>query len=164
MHSFESFPPDSKVWIYLADRALNEQEISWLEQKLEEFVSTWSHHGKKHKGWAGIMYDRFLVFMLDPHVTKISGCSIDDSVHFIKEAGSQLGVDFLNRFLVAFRLENEICVFHKDNLPEMLASGAITPTTIIFDHLVANKEDFVKSWEKPLEKSWLGKFLPLQST
>ena len=93
------FPEHSRIWIYQADRILSKTEQSWIMEQLEIFVPTWANHGKQLSSTAFITNDCQILLVVNEAMIGASGCSIDTSVRFIKQIGSELGVDFFNRFL-----------------------------------------------------------------
>lgn len=94
---FPEFPDSSRIWLYLSNRKLVDREIHFLEKKLELFLKNWSAHGKNLKCNATILLSYYLIFVVDQNDESASGCSIDSSVHFIKELGMELGLDFFTR-------------------------------------------------------------------
>lgn len=97
---FEGFAPESKVWVYFADRNLNHTEKMWLEEQLHLFTEDWASHGTNLKAKGEIVNDFTVVLSVDTSVADSSGCSIDKSVRFMKDAGKELGIDFFNRLKV----------------------------------------------------------------
>jgi len=50
-----NFHPQSKVWIYQANRTFTMNEIFDMEPLLENFVDQWKSHGAPVKGFATIL-------------------------------------------------------------------------------------------------------------
>ena len=99
LEDYQKFPEHSRIWIYQADRILSKTEQSWILEQLEVFVPTWANHGKQLSSTAFIVNDCQIVLVVNEAMIGASGCSIDSSVRFIKQIGSELGVNFFNRFL-----------------------------------------------------------------
>jgi hypothetical protein len=75
-------------------------EISWLNESLTRFVSSWQTHGKALDAVGFVLHDAAIAIVANEHAVKASGCSMDKINHFVKEAGSQLNIDFFQRMNV----------------------------------------------------------------
>jgi hypothetical protein len=97
-----TFPDTAKVWIYQASRALTPDENQLLSTKAKAFASGWTAHKMALQADAAVVNNLLLLLIVDENQASVSGCSIDSSVHFVKEIGAELGVDFFNRLNVAY--------------------------------------------------------------
>ena len=61
---FNTLPDDSRVWIYQANRSFTEDEIRDIEIKLEDFIRSWTAHGKDLQAGFKIVYKRFIIIAL----------------------------------------------------------------------------------------------------
>ena len=93
-------PDDSRVWLYLADRPLSEEEETWFNNELALFLASWTAHNKKLKCDGKVLFSQYVVLAVNEWSEKASGCSIDASTHFMKKAGMALNIDFFNRLFV----------------------------------------------------------------
>lgn len=155
MHDYESLSPDSRVWVYQANRELNDTEVPVIKKEVSRFVTEWVAHQKALKGWGDVLYNRFIVLMVDETDHMASGCSIDSSVHFLKELEHKYKLNLFDRLMVAFEQGESIKVAHKDSLGEMLADNSITEDTTVFNNLLDTKADFEQYWKIPLRDSWV---------
>ena len=94
------FPMDARLWVFVGDRKMSETEISWLNESLTQFVSSWQTHGKSLDAVGFVLHETALVIVANENAVKASGCSMDKINHFVKEAGSQLNIDFFQRMNV----------------------------------------------------------------
>lgn len=124
---FPELSPNSKVWMYTADRKLESNEIDAINKKLKTFISEWAAHGNELFGNATILHDYFIILAVDESKVMASGCSIDSSVRFIKEISSAYEIDFLNRFYVIIKDQNELDRIHIGKLSEKLNSEMFNP-------------------------------------
>ncbi len=154
----DNFSDDSRVWIYMADRQLTSEEVENISTMLQAFASQWQTHGKKLKSAATVIHDRFLVFMVDGEIQEASGCSIDSSVNLVKKLGAEFDVDFFNRMLVAFRINNQIDFVTLNDIPSKIDSGLISSDTVVFDNTVQSKKEFDQKWESPAADTWLSRY------
>ena len=145
-----------RIWIYQADRFLNEAEQEQIAQTLAEFTSQWKAHGKKLAATAEVRYGVFVILMVDDAVEVPSGCSIDKSVYLLKELEERLQVRLFDRLKVAYRPTPDaaIEVVSKDAFEQLIAEGKVTPETIVFNNLVGEYGDLATKWEVPASQSW----------
>lgn len=154
MAAFEEMSPNSRVWIYQADKEfLPEQEKEILKEG-EKFISSWAAHGQKLKASFNIFYHRFIVIVVDEAQAMASGCSIDKCVHFMQQLEKQFSLSLLDRMNIAYKADDKV---RSCSLPEFnskIAKGEISENTIVFNNLVTSKAEFDKGWETPLKNSW----------
>src|SRR5665811_853372 len=81
---FNTLPETSRIWIYQADRSFTSDELEEIQSEMDAFLKDWTAHGSNLKAGYEIRYKRFIVIALDQSQAAASGCSIDASVHFIK--------------------------------------------------------------------------------
>lgn len=153
--------PSSRVWIYQADRDFTYDELDEGREMIEKFLQNWTSHNRQLNTYANIFHRRYLALFVDEsNSSNASGCSIDTSVHFVKSLEAQFGIDFFNRNLYShFDAEENIYVDTLDVFKEKYASGEIDGQTLVFDHLVKTKKDFLESWIIPLETSWIKRLI-----
>ncbi len=155
-----ALPMESRVWIYQSDREFSYDELDDIRPVLYRFVENWESHGVPVTGYANVFHKRFIVIMADETSHGVSGCSTDSSVNIVKELGAQLNADFFNRMLFAYFDEEEnIHVLSKDDFSKAYTDGVINDNTLVFDHLVKTKEQFIDRWVLPLKDSWHKRFV-----
>ena len=153
-------PPDSRVWIYQADRSFTEAEEKIISDSLQDFCSQWAAHGTQLETSFAIMHNQFIVLSVNENAYDASGCSIDGSVRVLKELSQQFNIDFFNRTKIAFLVEGEIKLYAMHELSTLFKSGKLLGSSISFNNLVPDKNSFEKAWKISAENSWLAKYLP----
>jgi hypothetical protein len=154
MNAFENFPPDSKVWIYAADRLLTDAESHELQSAANQFTQSWTAHQNPLRASAIVLHNIFLVFCVDEHINQVSGCGIDKSVAFVKTWSSQLGVDFFNRTQIEVFDGNSFAIFNFHSLNELYRKGIYHKETPVANKTLTTLADFRHSFQIPFEKSW----------
>ena len=155
MSTLDRLVPQSRVWIYGAERALTADETKLVRAELQAFVSDWVSHRRELKAAADVLHDRFLVIAVDESQAEASGCSIDGSVHFLQDLGARLGVDFFNRMIFSYRdAAGNIHTVPRDEFKRRYQSGDLENDTIVFDPLVKELGELRQIFERPLEDSW----------
>ncbi|WP_018626651.1 hypothetical protein [Niabella aurantiaca] len=151
------FSPYSRVWVYQSSRLLTLSEALEAEELIGEFTRSWMSHSDDVKAEGHLFFGQFVVLIADETQIKVSGCSTDSSVRFIKKLGETFQVDFFNRQNLAFVKENKIEVVPLAQVPYALQHGILTPDTPYFNNLVLNKSELENDWIIPVKNSWLAK-------
>ncbi|MFN5208917.1 MAG: hypothetical protein ACK5D8_05440 [Bacteroidota bacterium] len=94
---FPGFPPESRMWIFQADRKLTDADKNYLSQTFDRFFPTWTSHEKPMKAAHALLKDFFLVIALDQTQAGASGCGIDKLMHVVRSAGEALQINFFDR-------------------------------------------------------------------
>ena len=92
--------------------------------------------------------------MVDESLAGASGCSIDKSVHFIKQIEQHYGVDLFDRMTFTYKDGETVKSAPRMEFAELYKMGKINDATLVFDNLVKTKGDFTSNWVKPLGESW----------
>ena len=137
---FPEMPDESRVWTYLCNRILNDQEANLIEGQIKKFTRSWKAHQKPLSANGQLLYNQYIVLAVDESVEPISGCSIDSSVHLVKTIENHLEVEFFIRLNV-------------------LVLKSQTPKLVSYHDIGAYKGDFVFNPRieslRELRENWL---------
>ena len=158
LHSFDEMPDSSRMWIYQADRPFTTDELLLIEQEARNFVNSWAAHGQNLKAAYKIEHNQFILLAVDESYHMASGCSIDDSVGFIRNIEQKLGVELLNRSNVALYKNGNVVVQPLKSIKSSIEAGEIDRETLVFNGFINNLKDFRNSWTQPAEESWMSKY------
>ena len=92
---FRDFPAESKLWIFMADRKLEEVESQVLTFHMDQFMPQWNAHGSEIKAGYEIIHHQFLVVVADESSVTASGCSIDSLTRFVKMIEEKIGISLI---------------------------------------------------------------------
>lgn len=154
---FSELSSDSKIWIYQSDRFFTTEEAAFAEKKLADFVQNWKSHGQPVKAAGNILHNLFIVLAADESESP-SGCSIDSSVHFLKELEQELNINLFNRSALALFTDGNISFVSLNKIKEAISQGTITKETLFFDNLVKNLSSFRNEWLVPFKSSWTARY------
>jgi hypothetical protein len=157
--NFESLSDNSKVWVYQSSREFSKNEIEIILAKVESFVAEWKRHGKGLKASYQIKYNQFIVLAVDEDYNEVSGCSIDSSVNLMKQFERAFNLDLTNRLNISFRDNDTINVVNLSEFKNFVKLGKITDNTVVFNNMIATKDELKKNWEVSADKSWHKQFL-----
>lgn len=151
---YSEIASSSKVWVYQSDRILSEKEVVIIQQKLLAFCKDWKSHQVHLKSSFKVLYNRFIILLIDEQQQKASGCSIDSSVKVIKEIEVEFGTNLFNRTEIAFEQNGEIIIL---SIPEF--KKVVQTDTVVFNNLVKTKADLEENWKTVASNSWHARFL-----
>lgn len=148
------FSSHSRVWIYQSDRELTASEAQEAQVLLDNFTRNWTAHNNQLLAKAEIRYNRFLILFVDESKAGASGCSIDKSVHFMKQLERHFGINLFDRFNLAYRDGDTIKSASRQQFEDLIKEGKINSDTIVFNNTVQNIADLRIKWEVPFKESW----------
>ncbi len=152
---------NSRVWMYQANRALSPDDVAKMRVRLYDFCESWAAHGTNLQSSFTIIYDRFVALLVNEEQAKASGCSIDSSVHIIKELGEALEIDFFDRLTVTYlNEEGKLVDANSEAFKTYLKQQEQPEQVIVFNHTIASKRALETDWEVPVVESWQQKYLP----
>jgi hypothetical protein len=149
------FATDSKVWVYQSSRPFVEKEQKEIQEQLEQFYMQWQAHGASVKGWAKLLFGRFVVLMADETDVNVSGCSIDSSVRILKSIEKQYEVQLFDRLSITFLVKDKAEVLPFNQLQYAIDKGYINGNTLVFNNIVTTKKALLEQWLQPLKDSWM---------
>ena len=155
---FDIISEESRVWIYQSNRTLSLLEIIEIEDKIKDFLISWTAHGSDLQASFLIKYNRFIVISLNESFNIATGCSIDSSVRFIQDLEKLYDVSLLDKMNVSYRHGEFIAHKPLIEFKKMIKNRSISKKTIVFNNLINNKSEFLNNWEVPIEESWHNRF------
>ncbi len=156
---FAAMPDHSRVWIYQCDRFLAPHEVTAINEEGNRFVAEWNAHGTPLRAKIAVIENLFLVVMVDEVHAQASGCSIDKSLNFVKEAENYLGAPLTNRMKVAIPLDGKIIISELNELSKLKSKGIVRDDSLVYDNLVSTKSDLENNWLVKISESWHARFL-----
>lgn len=161
MHKpFDELPGSARLWIYQSNRKFTSHERDVVERALMQLCQTWEAHGHPLQASFRLEFDQFIILAVDEQAAGASGCSIDGSVHLLKELQQRLGVDFFDRSQVAF-LEGDTIVLHPfAQLKTLFEKGVLNGESLTFNNTLTSKAEWEQQWRSQAKASWLSRYLP----
>ena len=157
--AYNKLPNNSRIWVYQSNREFTREEIEYISNRSVEFIEQWTKHGSDLKGSFTIKYNQFLVLAVDQGFNNVSGCSIDASVHFVQALQDKLKVDMMDKMNVSFKVGEHINIAKLNEFRAFAKSKKINTKTLVFNNMIATKQELEEQWEIPAEQSWHKKFL-----
>jgi len=147
----------TRVWVYQSNRSFSVSERETINDILQEFVEQWTAHGNQLAGSFEILYNIFIVLKVDESKAMVTGCSIDKSVHLLKQIELKLNVQLFDRLGIAFRdarKNGDISLVSRTDFEALISSGEVDTETLVFNNMVGTNEELQNNWEIPLKDSW----------
>ncbi len=155
---FEQLPSEARVWIFSAERALNQDEQTLLLAQVDAFLAQWGAHDMPLTAGRDIRYDRFLFVAVDQSRVGTSGCSVDALVRQMKALQGEIGVELVNHTPVLFRRGDQIARVARDEFAALAEQGDVGPETTVFDNTLTRLGDVRDGrWETRADQSWHGR-------
>lgn len=149
------FSPDSRVWVYVADRDLSEQESAYAEQQISAFCQQWTAHNQQLRAAGEVFGQQFVLLMVDETQAGASGCSIDKSVHFLEQLGQSIRADLFERMRFGWLDDaGQLHMSRREEFASLVQSRRITDETPVVNTLACTKRDLEEKWLLPYGKSW----------
>lgn len=152
-------PPDARVWVYQSNKTLTKDQVKAIAQEGVKFISDWSAHGAALNASFDVLYNRFVVIAVDEKQAAASGCSIDKSVHFIKQLEQQFQLNMFDRMQVAYKTLNGLEACSLSEFEKLAKQNVVNENTIVFNNMVTTKSTFDSDWEVPVKRSWQSRVL-----
>ena len=152
MNKLNEMPDSSRVWIYQASRFLNSSEIKIVEAEVSAFLAEWTSHGAAMDAAFEITLDRFLVIAADE--SRASGCGIDKSVKCIQALGIRLELDFFQRTVVLYRMNNQLSESPLHEFWALRKAKVINDDTEVIDTTVKTLSEYRAEFHKTFSRSW----------
>ena len=153
----------AKIWIYQASKTFNNEQISQLRLKLLDFTNGWTAHNQQLQAGFEIKYNRFIILTVDESQAGASGCSIDKSVHLMKQIEQEFNIDLFDRFNIAWKEGDFVKSASREEFEELIREGIINSETIVFNNLVPTYSAYLNNWEIPFKNSWHSKVFKLEA-
>jgi len=156
---FSALAPESRVWVYHADRVFSDAEVTQIDAEINNFCTAWTSHNRQLKAAGKVLLDRIIVLMVDESMAGASGCSIDSSVAFVKNIAAKYQIDLFDRMLITY-IDQENGSVHTVKLPELSAAvGENSDRILVFDNLVKNKADLLHKGITTIADTWVKRFI-----
>ena len=157
--SSEDLVPTSRIWIYQSNRRFSEHELAYISNYLNTFCTQWHAHGHPVKSSFQVRYNQFIILLADENFNSTSGCSIDSSVHAMKEIAKETGADLFNGSLVPFLIEGNVEMIEMNKLKDFFSRGVLNHSSLTFNNLVPSKADLDNNWIVPAGNTWLKRYV-----
>lgn len=152
---FSALPDNARIWVFGSDQPLTGAVASSLLAEVDSYLDQWKAHGFPLRAAREWRDDRFLVIGIDPTVEQASGCSIDGLFRALQQFQKTIGAQLLGGGRVFYR--DAVGAAHsvsREDFSRLAATGAIGPTTPVFDTSLTKLEDWRAKFERPLAESW----------
>ena len=156
--NFEELSPESRIWIYQADRPLSDAEKQFIHEKSAIFLEGWKSHGKPVEAGIQIQHDRFIIIGLNDKKVELGGCAIDKLMRFMRKLGGELNTDLLDKSKIAIIDEVNIEQINFSEIKDLIANARISPDTRIFNNAIVYKRELESGWVLPAGESWLKRY------
>lgn len=158
---FSELPDSARVWVYGAEKPLNEAGEQKLLAAVDEFLSGWAAHGVPLHSARKWDEDRFLTIGVDSEREGASGCSIDGLYRALKSLAPSVGAEIVTSGLVYYRAtDGKINAVSRDEFHDRATRGEITGDTEVFDLSVTSLNEWRSRFRSRAADSWHASLMP----
>lgn len=148
---------NSRLWVYQAERSLEDTELNYIKETLSEFCPSWTAHNIALKADFDILFNRFVILVVDETQAGASGCSIDKSVKKMQEISTHLSVNFFNRLQMVYMDQGQLYDLPMHEVKAALSQGDINSETLFFNPLIQQLSQLPEGFLLPYKQHWLNK-------
>jgi hypothetical protein len=156
---FNDMSPLSRVWVFQSNRFLSAVQQELIHSKLSSFVAEWATHGTPLHASFEIKNNCSVIVAVDENIQAASGCSISSLTAQFESFGAEFKLSFFDRFSIAHLSNNEVVLSSVNEFKDLIKTGVVTSDTLVYNNLIALKEDLSCKWEIPLHDSWQKRYL-----
>jgi hypothetical protein len=151
----EQLSDDSRIWVFGISPALDQTRSATLLDAIDGFLAGWAAHGTSIASARAVIEGSFLVIAVD-RKSETSGCSIDKMFGIVQALEPRLGAAILDSNRLFYRnAAGAVAATSRADFRRLVASGAITLDTIVFDTMAERLGDVRSTrWERPVRDSW----------
>lgn len=147
-----------RIWIYALNRKLSAGEKEQLQADMDAFVNRWAAHQKKLAASYEIPYDHFIVLKVNEEQVNASGCSIDDSVRFLKSIEQKYDLSLFDRMQLNYLKDGEVQTCRLLDIAGLYKQGELHEGTLVFDNTLTEGETWSQKWQVPFGDSGYVRF------
>jgi hypothetical protein len=152
---FDQLPPDARLWIFPASRALSEDEQRRVLEEADAFIDQWMAHGVPLNAARDVRHNQFVLIGVDERAAGASGCSVDALVRRMGGLQTVLGVELVENEPVLYRNGERIERVSRDRFADLASKGEVNLNTVVFDNTLARVGDLrAGRWEVCAADAW----------
>lgn len=152
---FDKLPDTARVWVYGADRNLDNAAEGALLAEVDNYLTSWTAHGVPLSAARDWRARRFLTIAVDQERAGASGCSIDGLFRTLKSLEQRLGASIITSGLIFFRgKDGEIRSVTRDEFGNLGASGEVDSDTEVYDLSVTTLGEWRSRFSSRAGNSW----------
>ena len=156
----QDLPDNSRVWVFGADKDLDEGATDLLLREVDKFLSEWHAHGAPLTTARDWRDKRFLTIAVDQSTAGASGCSIDGLYRSLKALEQRLGASLVTSGLVFYRdRKGKVQSVDRERFSALGADGSVKPDSRVFDPTVTTLGEWRARFELNAQDAWHSRLL-----
>jgi hypothetical protein len=150
---------NKKIWIYIIEKELSNEQLQQLLEDCKNFVSQWKSHDEPVKAEVEIFKKRLLIFKNDEDFNRIGGCATDNLFRFVQSLERKYNTSLLNRQLVVFEnIKDVLEVVPLSEVDNLIQQKIINENTIIYNTSIIHSSE-LNQFAQKFSESWLQNIL-----
>ena len=157
---FDTLPPESRIWIFGSDRALEGEDAQQLLDTADDFLASWKAHGEPLRSGRLWIDDRFIVIGVDSTAANASGCSIDGLFRAFRGLEEELGTRLVAGGRIFYRDSHGVAQpATRKEFGQLAEQGIVGAETPVFDTSLTSAEELRRGFERPAGETWVAELL-----
>lgn len=151
----QDYTDTAKVWVYQANRNLEEREVIEIQEQMDQFTMQWESHGLPVQGFGRVFFGNTLIFIADEEKSGVSGCSTDGMVRVVKSIERQYQINLFDRMLLMFYVKEKYQRLPMNQVQYAIDEGYLQKDTLYFDVSVHTYAQLRDRYVIPISESWI---------
>jgi hypothetical protein len=156
---FNKIPTHGKIWVFPSSRKFYPQEIAGLKERIEDFLTDWDNENMALNNAYLLKYNRFIIIGVDDTSQSLSLQTHELLITFIQELEKVFDVTLMDKMNVCYKQGEFVQYKDLNDFKKMIKDKGVSKKTIVFNNMIALKEELDYDWEINIMDSWLGRFL-----
>jgi hypothetical protein len=156
---FNKIPTHGKIWVFPSSRKFYPQEIASLKERIEDFLTDWDNENMALNNAYLLKYNRFIIIGVDDTSQSLSLQTHELLITFIQELEKVFDVTLMDKMNVCYKQGEFVQYKDLNDFKKMIKDKGVSKKTIVFNNMIALKEELDYDWEINIMDSWLGRFL-----
>lgn len=155
---FQSFPDESRLWLFAFSAPLDLNQLTRLAQGFEAFKPHWKTHGELIDSEWMLLEDQILAVVERTMGTEPSGCAIDAMLRQTQKLAQAIELDLVDAQRVVIRQGSSLRILPKSDIPALIEFGELHPETHVLDlGLLELGQLRGGKLTRRLENTWIGR-------
>src|SRR5690606_20631807 len=147
---FATLPPESRLYVFNAERALADVDVEILRENLERFLQDWTAHRKELTVGYDLRLHQFILIAIDESKLPPSGCSIDTLMRFHQGLASHMRMEQLDSPDICFLDSDIVRYVNRAQFAALAEHGDVGSGPIAFDNTNRRLHDLNEGrWQIP---------------
>lgn len=156
----ERITGDSKIYVYQSKRDFEPEEAESIEHELDRFVAGWNRKPNVDFADYSLFENHFIIIAVVRNRNSDIDCSLDTPANnVIRKLDKTLDLGLVRPMQISYRTDGKIHTVSLSAFRQLLSESEVGEDVTVFHTGVYSLDEFDRSWELPLNRSWVSGML-----